>query len=195
MLLPSSELFHQLVAENDLDKRRFDQWVFNPGMLFRTVEKWWDEASERGIPHEGIDIAAFLTKGGQVEWLAPFVKIPAAYDGIIDRLQRDFIGFSCFMRHPQFQRGSRYLYSVYGHIVPLPERSEGEALKAGDILGALADTSGKAALIRPHLHFSMAWISAATPVEKLNWELMNDPDAVILIDPLALLTGGFSVMY
>ena len=195
MLLPSTDLFLRLVAENGLEKRRFSQWVFNPGMLFRTVEKWWDETSERGIPHEGLDVAAFLTKGGQVEWLTPKTRIPAAYDGTIARLQKDFLGSSCFLRHDQFQRGGRVLFSVYGHIEPLPELREGQGIKAGEILGSLADTSQKKSPIRTHLHFSLAWIASTVPTHALNWETMNDPDAVILIDPLSLLTGAFSVMY
>ncbi len=195
MLLPSTDLFLRLVAENDLNKRRFHQWVFNPGMLFRTEEKWWDASSARPIPHEGLDVAAFLTKGGQLEWLTPQTRIPAAYDGIIAKLQKDFLGFSCFLRHDQFQRGPRLLYSVYGHIEPLPEHREGQALKAGDILGTLADTGQKKSPIRTHLHFSLAWIATTVPANALNWETMNDPDAVILIDPLSLLTGAFSVMY
>lgn len=195
MLLPSTDLFHHLMAENELEKRRFSQWVFNPGMLFRTVEKWWDESSTRGTPHEGLDVAAFLTKGGQVEWLSPQTKIPAAYDGTIARFQKDFLGFSCFLRHNQYQRGNRSLYSVYGHIDPLPERHEGEAITAGTILGALTDSTRKKSAIRAHLHFSLAWIAATVPEHALNWEIMNDPDAVILLDPLALLTGSFAVMY
>ena len=195
MLLPATDLFLRLVAENDLGKRRFNQWVFNPGMLFRTVEKWWDEETERGIPHEGLDLAAFLTKSGQVEWLPPRTRIPAAYDGTIARLQKDFLGSSCFVRHPQFARGERVLYSIYGHIELLPECSEGETITTGDILGTLADTAVKKSSIRPHLHLSLAWIATAVPPPQLNWETMNDPEAVILIDPLSLLTGGFSVMY
>jgi murein DD-endopeptidase MepM/ murein hydrolase activator NlpD len=195
MLLPSTDLFLRLVAENELEKRRFHQWVFNPGMLFRTVEKWWDESSARGIPHEGLDVAAFLTKGGQVEWLLPQTRIPAAYNGTIARIQKDFLGFSCFLRHDQFQRGDRFLYSVYGHIEPLASRHEGDTIAVGEILGTLADTARRNSPIRPHLHFSLAWISSAVPEQTLNWETMNDPDAVILIDPLALLTGAFSVMY
>lgn len=195
MLLPSTDLFLRLVAENGLDKRRFHQWVFNPGMLFRTVEKWWDEASMRGIPHEGLDVAAFLTKGGQVEWLTPQIRIPAAYDGTVARLQKDFLGFSCFLRHDQFQRSGRALYSIYGHIEPLPEIREGQEIKAGTVLGTLADTSRKKSAIRTHLHFTLAWIATSVPTHALNWETMNDPAAVILIDPLSLLTGAFSVMY
>ncbi|MEW6593840.1 MAG: peptidoglycan DD-metalloendopeptidase family protein [Thermodesulfobacteriota bacterium] len=195
MLLPSTDLFLRLVAENDLEKRRFSQWIFNPGMLFRTVEKWWDATTARGIPHEGLDVAAFLTKGGQVEWLTPQTRIPAAYGGTIARLQKDFLGFTCFLRHDQFRRGNRALYSIYGHIEPLPGLREKEALKAGDILGTLADTSRNKTPIRTHLHFSLAWISSTLPDHALNWESMGDPEAVILIDPLSLLTGAFSVMY
>jgi len=195
MPLPPTDLFLWLAAKNELDHRRFQQWVFTPAMLFPATKKWWDDSSARGIPHEGLDVAAFLTKDGQTEWLLPQTRIPAAYAGTIARIQPDFLGVSCFLRHDQFQHGNRILYSVYGHLAPLVGLQAGETVVAGEILATLAATGHKKAALRPHLHLTLAWVAATLPAANLGWETMNDPDAVTLLDPLSLVAGAYSVRY
>ena len=36
-----------LIRENSLDERGFQEWVFCPGMLFNSLDKWWGDQGLR----------------------------------------------------------------------------------------------------------------------------------------------------
>lgn len=181
----------QLINYNRLDEAGFEEWLFYPGMLFRSNEKWWGDGGCRSTPHEGIDLCLFRHKSGAVVQLDGTTKIPVTYNGEIVKIDRDFLGKSVYIRHEIFDRAGRQFYTVYGHTEPVHHLRPGAGLKAGDILASISDA--KKTKIFSHLHISMAWIPASCSVESLNWVTLADPGKVTLLNPLDIIGCKYSI--
>ncbi|MBI5101011.1 MAG: hypothetical protein HZB33_04165 [Nitrospirae bacterium] len=182
-----SAFFHNIIHLNGLDLRGFREWSFLPGMLFNSGEKWWGDRSERGFPHEGLDLCCYLAAGGEKIALGSGVLVPSLYDGAVASVADDYIGKTIFLRHPQFSSGVRDFFTIYGHTDPLAGIKENTALSEGTPLAIIAAVKGRQSGPPPHLHISAAFISKEVPAEELGWKMMRDTDRVRLIDPLPLL--------
>ena len=87
-----SSFFQYLVAINRPHLDNFKQWIFLPGMLFNSGEKWWGDQGRRATPHEGLDLCSFAEIDGNIKNLDPHTKIPAAFAGEIVKIDPDFLG-------------------------------------------------------------------------------------------------------
>jgi len=186
--LKSSRFTAAIVRENSLDKRDFKEWVFCPGMLFGSGQKWWGDKGNRGRAHEGLDLLLYRNNDGEVLSLDEKTAVPAIYDGTVVRVIDDFLGRSIFMKH--HAHGNSRFITAFGHTKPLAGIEAGSRVKEGDIIATIAGTSDPKINIAPHLHISAGWISAEIDYETLDWETIGSSKMIRLIDPLKIIGGG-----
>lgn len=189
-LLRQSCFNESLLRLNGLDKHGFAAWIFKPGMLFKDTVLWWGNGGIRRKPHEGLDICFYRDESGQTCRLAEKAMIPVIYDGKIVRIDGDFLGKSVYVGHSIYDDNGRRLYTVYGHTNPVSGIENGKELREGDVFATIADVIMRQTIIPPHLHLTVAWLPDTFPHEKLNWDMMGNPDIVTLCNPLELLDGS-----
>jgi murein DD-endopeptidase MepM/ murein hydrolase activator NlpD len=63
------------------------------------------------------------------------------------------------------------------------------AVKEGDIIATLADTGHSKAKIIPHLHFSLGRPAESFSYEGFVWNIIREPEKIILLDPLPVIDG------
>lgn len=157
-----------------------------PGMEFSSEIKWWPDIGMRVTPHEGIDICYYIDSSGKECRVTPTFRVPVMATGRILAIKKDYLGETVFLDH-EYNQPSRFL-SIYAHIVPLPELKSGDRVSAGDVIGTVADTTGKKNRIPAHLHISLMNVSRVVPAEKFDWQLISYPENAELIDPLRMIT-------
>lgn len=183
--LPVSKLFQAtLLTANGFSSQNFNEWLFLPGMLFGAGEKWWGRGGKREAPHEGLDICYYQTMNQDIKQIEPGTKIPAVYPGTIAAIINDFLGKSVFIKHKQYRRTGKTLYTAYGHTLPETKIRPEIEIKDGEIIGSAAVTRNKAQPVPSHIHISAAWIPDEYMEQELNWEMMKK---FYLINPLGLL--------
>jgi murein DD-endopeptidase MepM/ murein hydrolase activator NlpD len=193
--VPASRLFQErLLLFNNIDRLRFKEWIFYPGMLFGSLDKWWGDLGKRQKPHEGLDLCLYRTKEGKIHYLAEETKIPVIFEGQVVKVSADFLGESVFVGHDAYDSNGNRLYTIYGHIKPGNHIRPGERLSEGDIIGVIADTGNSGTVIPRHLHVSVAWIPNTMPVPELGWQTINDPARVTLLDPLSVIECPYSIV-
>ncbi len=177
--------FAELLAEvNGLHEKGFRRWLFVAGMAFHDIEQWWGAKEQRAFPHEGVDFALYETLAGGQADLAAGADVPAAWAGEVACIHADFLGSTVWLRHGVIDGEGRYLYSVYGHLLPRVSLAVGESVAGREILGVVADSdfaTGKK--ISSHLHFTVAQVSATVARNNLGWSLVHDLALVKLLDP------------
>jgi murein DD-endopeptidase MepM/ murein hydrolase activator NlpD len=177
-----------LVSENGLHVKGFDAWAFMPGMLFSASAKWWGDRGARTLPHEGVDFRLYTDRRGRVLHLDGGTKIPVMYDGIIVRIMEDFLGKSVVVAHGPSTANATPFLTIYGHTAPLANLAVGAAVEAGEIIATIAPAGASEGAVPPHLHISVGTLSGLVSCDRLEWKNMND--ALIMSDPLALITNG-----
>jgi hypothetical protein len=168
-----------LARHNNLYERGFRRWAFYPGMLFRSSRKWWGNDSTRRSPHEGLDFCFFRSAEGVEEGLLKAAAIPAAFGGEVKRVERDFIGKTLYLRHGRVEEAGKWLYTIYGHTVPLVQEGR---VEEGQVIATVAEKAS----IKAHLHLTLALVPDSMPAEGLSWETLAAGD-VELLDPLCLV--------
>lgn len=156
-----------------------------PGMEFRSEIKWWPDKGIRPTPHEGVDICYYIDSSGKECKVTPAFRVPVMASGKIMAISKDYLGMTVFLDH-QYAEVSRFL-SIYAHITPLSNLETGDTVYAGDVIGTVADTTGKKNRIPAHLHISLMSISRSIPAEKFDWNMISYPKNAKLIDPLKML--------
>ncbi|MFA5112152.1 MAG: peptidoglycan DD-metalloendopeptidase family protein [Desulfobaccales bacterium] len=184
---PQSRFLEYLVAHNRTRMRDFDQWLFQPGMLFHSLEKWWGGGGPRPGPHEGLDLYSFADARGLVKILDQHIRIPAAFPGVIVKISPDFLGKSIFISHEIFSDPGRKLYSAYGHTAPLDGLTIGQVVAEGEIIAAISAGPGRKTALAPHLHLTFAWAPAGLDPDRLTWENLGRDPGITLIDPRPVL--------
>jgi murein DD-endopeptidase MepM/ murein hydrolase activator NlpD len=183
--------FSYLVANNRPYLDNFKRWIFQPGMLFNSLEKWWGDKGARPAPHEGLDLCSFEDVNGKKKTLDRHTKIPAAFAGEIVKIGPDFLGKSIYISHEIFDECARQLYSAYGHTVPRDSLQTGSRVAEGETIAVISDLSGKKLAIVPHVHITFAWIPVPMAVADLHWENLGKKPDIMLIDPLSVLGLDF----
>ena len=120
----------------------FKGWVFQPGMLFQAVQKWWGDQGPRAVPHEGLDLYSFEEALGRVKTVDHHTQIPAAFAGQVVKIDRDFLGKSIYISHAIYTDDGRQLLSTVGHTVPRDGLQTGQQVAAGEIIAAVAGVPG-----------------------------------------------------
>ena len=156
-----------------------------PGMEFRSEIKWWPDKGVRFTPHEGVDICYYTNSTGKECKVTSEFRVPVMATGRIVAISKDYLGETVFLDH-QYDQLSRFL-SIYAHITPRPDLKTGDMVCVGDVIGTVADTTGKKNRIPAHLHISLMTISKAVPAKKFDWDMISYPEDAKLIDPLRML--------
>jgi hypothetical protein len=183
-----------LVRCNGLDEIGFESWVFYPGMLFNSLDKWWGEGGDRPRHHEGIDLCLYRDKQGQNFRLDGATKIPVMYAGKIIKIEEDYLAHSLYVRHKIYDGNGRQLYTIYAHTEPYTGVDTGSIVNEGDIIATIAGDENKKEIMLPHVHISMAWVSESLPCERLNWDTMNESGLVTLCDPLEVIDCEYTTI-
>jgi hypothetical protein len=183
-----------LAGCNGLGNAGFREWLFYPGMLFNSLEKWWGDQGQRHRPHEGVDLCFYRNKNGERCQLHAGAKVPAMFDGNLVTTAEDFLGESIFLRHRFTDSQGRRLYSFYGHIIPWNALKEDAVLREGETLAVLAVTQAGKTPVLPHLHLSVAWVPDSIPVKSLCWEIIGNHQDITLLDPLRIIDLDYSMI-
>jgi murein DD-endopeptidase MepM/ murein hydrolase activator NlpD len=153
-------------------------------MLFLSQKKWWADFGTRHARHEGLDIGIFMNRAGKLEWLETTTKIPAMASGRVINVCDDFLGQSVVVEHCSnpTSRG----VSVYSHLKVPGTIVPGKDIEQNEIIGRIADTTGRRSGIHCHLHISLMEIKNFIPDRNINWHIMGEPDpgVVKLFNPM-----------
>jgi hypothetical protein len=174
--------FHYLEDCNECGAVGVQAWLFSPGMLFGSLEKWWPDTGCRPTAHEGLDICYFTDSLGRNLQFDPGVKVPVMTAGTVIAICNDFIDRSVFVEH-QPER----LISVYAHIVPLRTIGPGYKVREGEVIGNVADTTGRKNKMPAHLHITIMKNPAGLSGEHLDWNFICRSGRGALIDPLKMI--------
>ena len=193
-LLPRTRFTEYLVRHNSLDERGFENWIFHPGMLFNSSNRWWGDGGSRDNPHQGLDLCLYRGRNGEDYTLDEKTKIPLIYDGEVVNIINDYVGKSIFLIHDTYDGKGNQLYSIYGHTELCNDLDKGKTLNEGDVIATIKGTREKKMDIMPHLHVSLAWVPKSLPYNKLNWKTISDPGIVTLLNPLDLIVCQYTVL-
>jgi murein DD-endopeptidase MepM/ murein hydrolase activator NlpD len=183
-----------LIQKNTLEKGGFNGWVFCPGMLFNSTDKWWGDHRKRDKPHEGLDLCLYKDRDNTILGLGETAKVPVIYDGTVVGIIHDFLGKSIIIEHLLSRGESNRLCTIYGHTIPEDDLHVGFRVKAGDIIATLAGSNPSKSNIFPHLHISLGWTSRSISYDRLNWNNIADPDALTLLDPLQVIDWPYLIL-
>jgi len=175
---PDSGFTERFVRLNDLQKRGFTAWSFQPGMLFGAREKWWGEHGGRQLHHEGIDIATFLD-GHSEQRLDTGMLVPPLFNGQVVNIIDDLLGRTVIVDHAISNPDSLVLHAFYAHITPHQAVCRGAIIEADGTLGSIAPGSTSPA----HLHISTAWVARDMPLSEFSWETST----LQFFDPLEII--------
>jgi len=192
--LAKNSFSEMLIQANTLDSNDFKCWIFWPGMLFNSLDKWWGDHGRRDFPHEGIDLCLYEDRSGRLVRLDEKIRIPAMDDGVVRAIFTDYLGQAVIIEHETAQSGNGRYVSVYAHTKPREGLRSGVIVKEGEIIATIADTRRSKAKILPHLHFSLGRPSPDLVYENFVWNIMRDPDRVALMDPLEAIKGPWRVL-
>jgi hypothetical protein len=193
MKLKQARFTEMLIQANGLDPAEFKRWIFHPGMLFGSPQKWWGDGGLRDFPHEGIDFCLYQVASGGVKRFGPETRIPVMHDGVVRGVFPDYLGRTLLVEHKLGPSDPGKQVSFYAHTKPLNRIRPGVRLKHGDILATIADTRSSKARILPHLHYSLGAAFPGLAYQEFVWNHMRDPDRVRLRDPLALLDRPYGI--
>ena len=193
-LLPRTRFAEYLRGHNSLDENGFEKWIFHPGMLFNSTNRWWGDGGSRDNPHQGLDLCLYRDRNGEDHTLDEKMKIPMIYDGEIANIINDYIGKSIFLIHYTCDGKGNQLCTIYGHTEPYNGFVRGKTLNEGDVIATIKDTREKKVDIMPHLHVSLAWVPKSLPYNKLNWKTISDPGIATLLNPLELIVYKYTVL-
>ena len=183
-----------LIQKNALDKGGFKGWIFCPGMLFNSTDKWWGDQGKRDKPHEGLDLCLYKDREDKILRLGEKAKVPVIYDGIVVRIVDDFLGKSVIIEHLFSDCDNNMLCTIYGHIIPEDNLHIGKIVKEGDVIATLTDSSRFKTNIFPHLHISLGWTSKAISYDRWDWENIGAPNTLTLLDPLQVIDWHYLIL-
>ncbi|MDJ0622372.1 MAG: M23 family metallopeptidase [Desulfocapsaceae bacterium] len=156
-----------------------------PGMEFQSQLKWWPDSGLRPTLHEGIDFCYYRTSSGKELTFSPEIRIPVMASGKIMAICQDYLGHTVFLDH-LYETTERFL-SIYAHIVPQHNLNVGQPIEKGEVIGKVADTSGRKNRMPGHLHLSIMKVDRQVSEEMLTWDLICNSERSRLIDPLEVI--------
>ena len=181
--LRKTRFTRMMIQINNLNPDNFESWVFCPGMLFGSPDKWWGDHGLRDFPHEGIDFCLYSDLSGQIHRLNGRIRIPVMHDGVVRAMFTDYLGQAVVIEHENGHDQNGKFLSVYAHTKPQDDIRPGATVYEGDIIATIAGTEHSKAKILPHLHFSLGLPSPAFRYDPFVWNIMRDADRVTLLNP------------
>jgi len=170
------------------------EWLFCPGMLFQSTDKWWgDRTGLRPQPHEGLDLLLYRDQEERVRHLGEVIPIPVMSDGVVVGIIPDFLGQTVIVEHPVPDREDERQYTIYAHTRPREGICQGTKVGRGDAIAAIAMPGRSPFPMAPHLHISIAW--AATPVScvHFDWNTIGVSELLTLLDPLSCMDCRYRI--
>lgn len=161
-------------------------WLFFPGMLPESRDKWWGDFKYRAALHEGIDICYYADDTGTVRWFGPEIRVPAFSTGIVRNICKDFLGESIVVEPDRESPPCSRVLMVYAHILPAPGIYPGCRVEKGQVIARVSDTTAQGSPLLPHLHLSCVETRRDTPFDRLDWQLFPLREKVNLINPVFL---------
>ncbi len=165
-------------------------WVFYPGMLQDSPDKWWADFGRRHATHEGIDIC-FFRNNSRIPALPPGVSVPAMFDGTVVNVADDLLGKSIVVSYnpPGFKPSGgngKNIVMVYSHLEVDGGLTPGTRISRGQIIARTFDTRIKKSKLLSHIHLSCIIVPEGMPPKALNWSLFPDRKQVEYINPIFL---------
>jgi hypothetical protein len=192
--LPKSRFTAMLIDANALDQGGFDCWLFCPGMLFNSADKWWGDFGRRNAPHEGLDLFLYRDRAGKTRRLGLDTRIPVMQNGVVKAVIKDYLGHAVIIEHECPGSETGRLTAFYAHTIPRPAITAGTVVKTGDIIATLAGTGNSKSTILPHLHLSLGLPSSSFSYEGFVWDMFRDPAMLVLLDPLRVLDRPYQTL-
>lgn len=189
--LKKSAFTDYFLEANDLETDDFKEWLLCDGMLFNSSERWWGDRAKRKNPHEGLDLVLYSDGNNSVTKVSSATKIPIMFDGIVVGIFDDFLGKSIFVTHPISDSENRKLCTIFGHTDPASDLYVGKMVKAGEVVGRVAN-AGKSK-VGSHLHITIGWAQRETMDDLLDWKMIGDSQVMKLINPLDLI-GSYAIV-
>jgi len=190
---PKSGFIAHLININKLDEWDLDHFVFFPGMMFRSMEKWWN-GGKRRFPHEGLDLCFFVNSQNIKFRLDETIKVPMMYDGIIVNVMDDYLGKTVIAKHQTDDKIQTSFLTIYGHVYPDDSLQIGDEINEGDMFAAISGIENRQTQLLPHLHISLARSDMLPLADQLTWELLNKIDRSVFIDPIDVLLLNHTIM-
>jgi hypothetical protein len=191
---PKSKFIEHLININKLDEYDLAHFVFFTGMMFRSMEKWWDGGGKRRVPHEGLDLCFFVNTRNDKFRLDETIKVPMMYDGRIAHVMDDYLGKTVIAKHQTVDKPQSSFLTIYGHVDPDDNLQVGVELNEGEVLASIAGIDNRQTSLLPHLHISLARPDMLPPSDRLTWEKLNKIDRSVFIDPVDCLCTNYTIM-
>lgn len=185
IMRPPHSLFNDHFQKLNPFVKTLDIWKIEQGMSFKSPLKWWGNKGTRKTLHEGIDLCSLYDIAG-CRKLNSSYRFTPLFSGTVVGLFADFLGKSILFRHNIMDANGRQLYSVFGHVFPLPGIVSGAFVTESQPVVRLAE-SPKADILPDHLHISLMWILPLYEAEALNWDSIASSKNIFLVDPLEVL--------
>ena len=191
-MLLKSEFTKHLINCNSPSLQNFKEWIFHPGMLFGSMDKWWI-SGKRNTPHEGIDLCYFVNQQGQINNLNNTTIIPAIFDGAISAIIDDYLGKSIIIEHTLKNQVWSFC-TIFGHVIPKSGITVDSNIKQGEPIASISGMEKSKSKIFPHLHISLGRVSGRISYRELDWSIISDPEKFSLQDPISLINNNYKVL-
>ncbi len=182
--LPDDAFIAALVQGNRLDALGPERFVFYPGMLFASRDKWWGRPGHRHARHEGIDLCFLETGSGEGFRLDSEVFVPMAGEANVVHIMDDFLGRTVIASRAVAEAEGRELLTVYAHIRPEEGLCVGDRIADGRMFARIAPVENPRIPLPAHLHISMAWADQLPERRHWSWKLFNQLSSGCFLDPL-----------
>jgi hypothetical protein len=179
----ASPFIRLLVGQNGLEAIGVDRFIFYPGMLFGTTEKWWGKSGVRHSRHEGIDLCFFQTVSGHYCRMDESIKIPMAAESRVVHIMDDYLGRTVVVGEPENKGKDRPFLTIYAHLETDKNLRIGDKVSAGEVFANIAAVDSPKIPLLPHLHISMAWADQLPDFSRWSWKLLNQCGSECFVNP------------
>jgi murein DD-endopeptidase MepM/ murein hydrolase activator NlpD len=193
-LMDKTRFTEMLIEANSIHPNDFQSWVFCPGMLFNSADKWWGDRGRRDFPHEGIDFCLYEDRSGQILRIDEKTCIPVMQEGVVRAMFTDYLGQAVIIEHEHPRSETGTFLSAYAHTKPYAGIQPGIIVKEGDVIATIADTRQSKANILPHLHLTLGLPTPNLVYDPFVWNMMRDPELIVLLNPIGLIDWPAKVL-
>ncbi len=190
--IDKSEFTKNIIKCNSSALQAFKEWIFYPGMLFGSEEKWWNKG-KRDNPHEGLDLCFYKDQIDRICLLDEQTKIPAIFNGMIVGIFEDFLGKSIIVEHVLNKQAGSFC-TIFGHVIPKSGIATGSRIKQGEPIALISGTGKSKSKILPHLHISLGRVSEGISYGGLDWKSIGNPEKFSLQDPILLIENNYKIL-
>ena len=188
-MMPLSSFTPDFVALNYPEEKKSFRWCFLPGMLFQDLPRWWKKG-KRTRCHEGADFCRFYAgRKGSARPVRSGDLVPNLFDGVVVKMENDFLASTIWMQHEEIRDGNMVLFSALAHVAPLNGVKEGDAFGQGEAVAAI----GRRKDLLPvsmHLHVSVFWAPHYLKASRLGWPQLPALKEIFLFDPLQVISSS-----